>query len=320
MKGDRELYRVFLPFTSATGYKLAPPVELPGVAISADGSEYRAEIVVTATSGEDALARARLILADVFGTFAVQRAGFAEVQNPRRLVQLVDPEPVLEGPIPPFDVVGGGITLHGAETFDPSGDMRRARRIVNVHAEGTATKNNLDKERGWLTVRDTWSAELRRAIALIHASEVAGDADVAFVLAFSAIEVLAAPPVGLLPSKIPDPSDRDRLLGSVRGLLTAQPNLSETDVDRLANNLSATHVESPIARFLLAFDEVGIEIEETELKWLRDQRGAYLHSGGFDNSQEAVERRNAFRSTVAARTAGRLDTLAQRGVIERPER
>ncbi len=137
---------------------------------------------------------------------------------------------------------------------------------------------------------------------------------VAFVLAFSALEVLAAAPVGLLPTKIPDRSDRERLLVSVRGLLTDQPNLSETDVDRLINSLSAAQAESPIARFASAFDEVDIEFAAPELMWIREQRGAYVHSGRFDNSQEAVERRNVFRTAVAALTGRRLDALAQRYV------
>jgi hypothetical protein len=311
VKGDQEPYRVLLPFRSATKYNLAPPVELPGIAISADGSDYLAEVVLTATSGVDALANAHRILADTFGAFAITKAGFVEVLVPRLQVQLVDPKPVLEGPVPPFDVVGGAVTEAGAALLDPTGEKRRARRIVNMQADAVVTKNNLDRERRWLTVRDAWPAEVRRAVALIHAGEVAGDAGVAFVLAYSALEVLARPVVGLLPLKLPVSDERRGLVESVRDLLTKQPGLVENDVDRLINNLSMTHADSPIDRFTFAFNEAKVEMDAAELKWIWDQRGAYVHPGQFDNANEALGRREAFRTAVAALVGSRLDVLAQ---------
>jgi hypothetical protein len=308
--GDGDLYRVTLPFESRSGHQLVPPVQLPSVDIVAAATTgYEAEIIVGATSGAEALAQAQLILADVLGTFAVQRSGFAEVHSARRLVQLVDPEPILTGAIPPFDVVGGHVSPHGAELLDPGGALRRARRVVNINAEATVTKANLDVERSWLALRQRWPDDLRRAVALIHASEVV-DPDVGFVLSFTALEVLASPPISLFVSAIPGLSDRKKLRESVRTVLASHPGLTATQVDRLYNSLSAAHVESTIVRLASAFTEGGIAISADEMSWIRDQRGAYVHSGGLDNSGAAIERRNAFRSAVSALAAWRLNALA----------
>jgi hypothetical protein len=269
---------------SRSGHRLVPPVQLPSADIVAAATTgYEAQIIVRAASGAEALAQAQSILADVLGTFAVQHAGFAEVHSPRRDVQLVDPAPILTGPIPPFDVVGGHVSPHGAEFLDPGGALRRARRVVNIHAEATVSKANLDTERSWLVLREKWPDDLKRAVALIHASELV-DPDVGFVLSFTALEVLAAPPVALLVSAIPDRSDRKKLREDVRTVLASHPGLSATQVDRLDNSLSAAHIESTILRLLSAFKEAGIATSTEEMSWIRDERGAYVHTGGLDSS------------------------------------
>jgi hypothetical protein len=311
MTGEPGAYRVTLPFTSRKNHKLNVPLELPGAAIAASGSEYLATLLVTSTRAENALAVARSILADVLGAFAVRGVSFVEVHDSRRQVGLVDPHPVTEGPIPQFDSVGGGMTPAGAELFDPTGEQRRARRIVNFNAEVTLTRGNVDKEKQWLEMRQSWPNEVRRAVALIYAGELSGDPGVAFVLAYSALEVLAAAPAVLLLDRLPNDSERRDLVDSIRAALTRSPHLDGNDVDRLINSLSATHVEGPIPRFAAAFEAAGMEIALAELEWVRVQRGNFVHPGRFDESPEASSRRDAFRRKVAALVESRLDSLYQ---------
>jgi hypothetical protein len=306
---ESEAYRVTLPFTSRKSHKLNVPLELPGAAISESGSDYLATLVVKANRAENALAVARSILADILGVLAVRGVAFIEIHDARRLVGLVDPVPITEGPIPPFDSVGGGITEMGAEFFDATGEKRRARRVVNFNADLTLTRGNLDKERQWLDARPTWPNEVRRAVALIHAAEVSSDPGVAFVLAYSAMEVLAAPSDVLLPTKIPDESERREFLDRIRATLKEHPGLGDKDVDRLINSVSATHVEGPIPRFSAAFESAGIEIASTELEWVRVQRGNFVHPGRFDGSPVASSRRDTFRRKVATLLEARLDRL-----------
>jgi hypothetical protein len=309
---EPESYRVTLPFTSRKNHKLNLPIELPGAAIAASGSEeYLATLLVTATGAENALAVARSILEEILGTFAVRGSGFVEVRDARRQVGLVDPKPVTEGPIPPFDSVGGGFTAAGAELVDPAGEQRRARRVANFNAEVTITKSNFDKERQWLEVRQKWPNEVRRAVALIYAGEVSGDPGVAFVLAYSALEVFAAPPAVLLSTRIPEDSERRELLDMIRAALKTDSRLDDNDVGRLINSLSATNDVGPIPRFTAVFDAAGIEVAPTELEWIRVQRGSFVHPGRFDESPEASSRRDAFRRKVATLVESRLDGLHQ---------
>jgi len=310
---DRELesYRVTLPFTSRKNHKLNVPVELPGAAIAASGSEYVATLLVTGTRAEDALAVARSVLGDVLGAFAVRGVGFVEVHDARRQVGLVDPKPVLHGPIPPFDSVGGGITAAGAELFDPTGEQRRARRIANFNAEVTITKSNFDKERQWLKMRQIWPNEVRRAVALTYAGELSGDLGVAFVLAYSALEVLAPPSAVLLSDRIPDDLERRALVDSIRATLRKHSLLDNNDVDRLINSLSATNVVGPIPRFTAALDAAGIAFAPAELEWVRAQRGNFVHPGRFDESPPASSRRDVFRRSVGILIEHRLDGLHQ---------
>jgi hypothetical protein len=306
---EPEAYRVKLPFTSRKSHRLNVPVELPGAAIAEAGSDYLATLIVKANRAENALAAARSTLADILGVLAVRGVAFIEVHDARRLVGLVDPVPITEGPVPPFDSVGGGITEMGAEFFDPIGERRRARRVVNFNADLTLTRGNLDKERQWLELRQTWPNEVRRAVALIHAAEVSSDPGVAFVLAFSVLEVLTAPSDVLLPVRIPDELERREFLDEIRLTLKKHPGLSDKDVDRLINSASATHVEGPIPRFYAAFHTASIEIASAELEWVRMQRGNFVHPGRFDGSPEASSRRDAFRRKVATLLESRLDGL-----------
>ncbi len=311
MTREPEAYRVTLPFTSRKNHKLDVPVELPGASIAASGSEYLATLLVIATGAENALAIARSILSDVLGAFAVRGVGFVEVHDARRLVALVDPQPVSEGPIPPFDSVGGGVTAVGAEMIDPTGEKRRARRILNFNADLTLLRSNIDQERQWLGVRQTWPNEVRRAVVLIHAGEVSDDGGVAFVLAYSALELLADPSAALLSARIPDDPERRDFVESIRATLIGHPRLNDKDVERLINSLGAAHVEGPIPRFTAAFNAAGIEITPTELEWVRQQRGSFVHPGSFDETPDATSRRDVFRRKVAMLVGLRLDSLHQ---------
>jgi hypothetical protein len=292
-----ELYRARLPFRSVNGNKLAPPVQLPfGLTVLSDGDQYAAVVDVQADSALDALEAARSILTDFLDCMAVRECAFAEVGNPACDVQLANPERVADGPPPPFQVLGGGITPRGAEFFDPTGERRRSRRVLNHWADGWLVLNDVSAQAAWLARRDRWPERIRRALALRRAAECAGDAAVALVLNFAVLEVLCwEDPRKLLMTNLPEKTDRDELVGALRATMLAG-GLSAAKAARLVEQVKHANDASPLDTFEAYFTDLGVEIAREHIDWARSQRGAYLHLG--DVGPEGEPRRDAFRKAI----------------------
>jgi hypothetical protein len=302
-----EMYRVKLPFKSVSGDAIAPPVRLPhGMRITHDGDRYVAEVSLDAPTAQDALVAARALLIDFLGCMAVREFAFAELGNSACDVQLVDPTPILDGPPPPFQVIGGGITEKGAEFFDPTGVLRRSRRVMNMWAEATLTRNDLTTEAGWLAVRDRWPERVRRALALRLAGECAGDSSVTLALNYAALEVLFwNEPVKLLKLRLPEKPRRALVVAALREALLAI-GLSAGDAGRVVDSARQTHATSPLDSYTSYLSQFGISVERDEIEWVRGQRSAYIHAGEVHTDDG---RRDAFRKVIGRVLEAELGSL-----------
>jgi hypothetical protein len=222
-------------------------------------------------------------------------------------VQLVDPVPVWDGPVPLLQVVGGVVTDVGAEAMDPTGELRRRRRVANVHVAAQVSIADVAEQARWFLARSRWSERLRRALNLLHAAECAPAPEVRFVLNVFAFEVLAiSPSTTLLALRVRSDQERQRLLEQLRRVFETH-GFAAADADRWIERVQDTQAESPIDVAMRYVGSVGESIAIEELKWLRRQRGAYVHNGHFDRSAGAASRRESFRQL--------LRTLLQRELV-----
>jgi hypothetical protein len=307
-----ELYRVTLAFEAVENYVLPVPFDVPpALHVERDGTDYLAIVEVHAFSASEALAEGERTIRDLLACFAVRAASYLIVHDARRNVQLVNPEPAADGPVPPFQSVGGAVTDAGAEFLDPTGNLRRQRRIVNQFASATVTIGDISTQAQWFSQRHQWNKRLRRAMTVLHAAECAQVAEVRFVLLYFAFEILSSQKDRtLLRVRTPDKHERDTFQADLVTYFEGKGH-STSDAERWVRSVVNTHAESPIDAAFLYVTDAGETITLPELKWLRDQRGAYAHDGDFDRSPEASSRREEFRQLVRALIQRELDAFAQ---------
>jgi hypothetical protein len=304
-----EMYRVILPFRAVEDYVLPVPFDVPSVHVDSDGKEYLATVEVSAISPNEALEVADLTLRDLLACFAVRAASYVLVDDLRRIVQLADPEPVADGPVPPFQTVGGILTEAGAEQLDPAGELRRQRRIVNLRAAATVIIGDVSQQKRWFVDRRLWSDDLRRAMTVLHAAECAQQAEIRFVLLYFAFEILTAPwDKNLLVLRTPNTHDRAIFKARLMDFVQAQ-GYSTPDAGRWVNSVANTQAVSPIDSAHAYVMNAGMAVATEELKWLRAQRSAYVHDGHFERSQDANDRRERFRQLVRTLVQRELDLV-----------
>ena len=86
--------------------------------------------------------------------------------------------------MPPSQSVGGAVTDVGAEVLDPTGVLRRQRRVVNQFASATVTIGDISRQALWFSQRERWGKRVRRAMTVLHAAECAQAAEVRFVFVY----------------------------------------------------------------------------------------------------------------------------------------
>jgi hypothetical protein len=150
-----ELYRVRLAFKPVEDYEFPTPIDVSAdLHIERDGIDYLATIEVLADSAEESLEIAERLLGDFLACMAARAASYTIVHDARRYVSLVDPKPVTDGPIPPFQCVGGIITDAGAELLDPTGEQRRQRRIFSMFAQASVRVADISEQLKWFATRN----------------------------------------------------------------------------------------------------------------------------------------------------------------------
>jgi hypothetical protein len=293
-------YEVKLPFRSVNDNKLVPPIDLAeGLRIEESDGDYLANAAFDVPSAEIALSHAEHMLNDLLGLLAVSGGAFVILQgDSRRNVRRLNAPYVAEGPPPPFETIGGVITAHGAELYDPTGEFRRAGRIANMSIRAEVTRRNIEFERRAFEHRAAWDERLATAIALFHQTECASDPSVAFILCYTTLEVLSEDTDStLLKAIMPAKNRREEFAIQLRAYF-AGLGFEPAHVERFVGQVQRTRMESQLDVFQRYLARWGCLLDISELGWYRDQRGRYVHAGGFDVTEDAKRRMDNFKQEI----------------------
>jgi hypothetical protein len=293
-------YEVKLPFRPVGYMRLPVPLDLPhSIHIEESDNDYVATITLTSTSALEALSQSITLLDDLLGLFAIADGRFLILrEDSRRNVRRPNAEYVAEGPPPPFEVIGGYITQYGAELTDPTGELRRSGKIVNLFVSPIVTHNNVEFETAALLNRDKWSSRLARAVSLFHLAQCATDISVSFVLSYTTLEVLSDDnTAGLFKAIIPDSEQRRLVLEQISDILS-KTGCHDEQVERFLRQIQNTRQNSQLDAFAQYFTSQNIPTSLLDLKWYREQRSRFVHEGGFDISDEAKKRMEAFKAAI----------------------
>ncbi|QRP48860.1 hypothetical protein [Amycolatopsis sp. FDAARGOS 1241] len=298
-------YAVTLIIRASNDHHLPPPLDLPeGITATVDGPEVVLEVPVRAPDATTALGAAEDAALDLMMTLASTFSGYEFVRDARRQVRRTDAVYQSDGPPPPFDVVGGGVTEAGAELYDPDGEARRAGRVLNMHLAAVVTHPPAEDVRRFAG-RKAWSARLRNGLRLFHAAQNARDEIVKFALIAAALEVLVDADETSLLERLG--AEKRQLLGTRLDALLADFDLTKPERERLRDRLQSTRAKGS---FQATRDYLGmhdVEIEDGDLRWWVKQRGRYLHTGTF---VDEPERRHRLEHAVSACLTAELDRYA----------
>jgi len=85
--------------------------------------------------------------------------------------------------------------------------------------------------------------------------------------------------------------------------------ISTLGIERLIARLEATERESALDAVLHYLEALGLPADRVEHRWLRTQRGGYVHSGELEKTDEATRRRGVLVGTVGDALAAELTAV-----------
>jgi hypothetical protein len=275
-------YEVTLVTRNPKDDELAPPLELPeGITATIEGPEIVFVVPVRAYDARSALAQASAIVTDFLFVLAASATfGYETVIDQRQTTRRTDAVYQAEGPPPPFDVAVGSITEAGAELLDPTGEARRAGRVLTLRVPATVI-HPVAAEIPRFTARHSWPDRLRRGLGLFHAAMIVQDEIVAFTLAMAALEVLAAVERESLLSRLS--RGRRRQLRRDLGRLLTDYGIESQGQERLINRLFHTEAVGSAQALWDYLSRHQQDVTDEQLAWWQKQRNAYLHNGAMDD-------------------------------------
>jgi hypothetical protein len=298
-------YVVTLVICATNDHYLQPPLELPeGIAATVDGAEVVLEVPVRAPDATAALRVAEGVALDLMMTLASTFSGYEFVKDARQQVRRTNAVYQSDGPPPPFDVVGGGVTEAGAELYDPTGELRRSGRVFNMHVAATVSHPPAADVRRFAG-RRAWPPRLRNGLRLFHAAQNSRDEVVKFTLIAAALEVLVDADETPLLNRL-GKGVRRSLRASLDGLFE-EVGLSKPERERLQNGVDHNRAKGSfeaIRDYLASHD---VRIEEGDVRWWASQRGKFLHEGVF---LDEPARRHRLEHAVSACLTIELDRFA----------
>jgi hypothetical protein len=179
---------------------------------------------------------------------------------------------------------------------------------LNLSFALTLTRPSIAAEIPLYQARTQWSPRVRRAAQIFHRSQAALSQDTEFLLAYAALEVLVEhTPAPVLQVALPSKAERRRLRSCVEDLIQqrAVPN-------RLLARFDDAQATSPLDALLAYLARLDLPADRSEHRWLRTQRGGYVHAGELDGSDEANQRRAELVSTVGRALAIELSLASDR--------
>ncbi len=312
-------YLVSTVARSVNGHDVSGEVSVAedGLDIEVDGSDIVVHVLVNAIDGCAALAAGRQVSGDVLVILGANYVGYRiQPFDPRDLVIRMDASYQSDGPLPPADVAEGNLSPEGIEWLDPTGEARRAGKVIRFRAEGRARGPIGDGLRS-LAGRSRWSPRLRSALGLYWEGQCSDSEDTRFVLSMAALELLAQPPKDSLLKARLNGRQRQELLEKVREACM-RPEIAEAEVIRLTNQLAGTRrlgaVDS-LLDYLSAFapdgfGSTGAANREDVVAWQK-MRGGFLHDGLMD--AESQPSRTRLVAILGVCLRAEMDSLAGGG-------
>jgi len=273
------------------------------------------ECEVLASGAKSALAQGQDCLESLLQVLAARQIAFVSIASPQ-VTRLDLPEVApLEDP-PPFEVATGHVTQLGeqwlAAALDPDGSRRRTGEVLNLSFALTLTRPSIAAEIPLYQARTQWSPRVRRAAQIFHRSQAALSQDTEFLLAYAALEVLVEhTPAPVLQVALPSKAERRRLRSCVEDLLQ-QRAVPKQHRNRLLARFDDAQATSPLDALLAYLARLDLPADRSEHRWLRTQRGGYVHAGELDGSDEANQRRAELVSTVGRALAIELSLASDR--------
>lgn len=310
-------YRFILPVRAIGGYRLPEGgLTAGGVTLTpATAPAYTARVDdVQADTAALAYERAQQLAELLFSYLAILGEDAAFILDGREGVRASNldleehPTPA-DQPPPPFESIGGVITVAGQEYFgallDPDGNKRRSGAIVIHNAQGAVVpgQERLTHICDLFGHPGTIRESVRIALGIIHDAACAREPANGFAQSFTALEVLTGhlqPPtvlnaffqqafdentINALPHQT-----KGALLEALRGWLTAA-SLSPAQAERIANYASMTRSVSQVDVFLNYVTGLGIAVTRAEVVTWRDVRGALVHAAAANAEQAEAMRR-----------------------------
>ena len=251
---------------------------------------------------------------DLLAAIAARQMAFEVGPPARRFFKRLDPptDPVPDTELP-FETVNVRNTDPAmlAARYDPTGERRRQGMIFSSVADDVY-RDSLEIDAELYAGHDSWGNRIRRA-AEVYRLALCSKVKVArFLLSCLVLEVLVDhDSVAILSTRFATKPERDRVVDAVDGAL-GEAGLVDQDRDRIIARVRQTEVQSYTTSAASYLNDLELSIPAENLVWVQRQRGKFVHSGEFEDSQDAALRRNDFVKIVGvvlqremARAAGR---------------
>ena len=248
---------LFASVDSSSISKLPTCFRLDDVTVSLVQSEdsednvYSATLPVTAYHVSDAKKIAVEKLREILSLFAVDSLGFVISSNHQIVAEKVK------------DVIGA---------FE-----------LSEHIGIVKIRENVEPEIKALSWRDNWPEWLQTAIELNYLAVTSRDIKSAFIVYYSALEVLLngieGSPMSLLSNQLGDRYEEFK--GNLRGFLHNY-SLSEEHINRVTNQAFSTYERSTVDRYknlFSKFKDFGLNFNEKQIGLVVEQRGSIVHTG-----------------------------------------
>jgi hypothetical protein len=276
-------------------------VERPPAASSDPPRAYRYCIILRAASAEQAVSRAEAAAQDLLAAIAARQMAFEIGAAAKRVIKKLDPptDPIPDSELP-FDTVNishSDVALLAAR-FDPSGDRRRRGMIFSSVADAAVDRESLEIDAELYAGHERWDNRIRRAAEVYRLALCSRDEVARFLLSCLVLEVLVAhESVAILSVRFAMKPQREHIVGAVDEALTTA-GLGDEDRDRIIGRVRQTEAQGYTASAADYLEGLELSISPENLGWIQRQRGKFVHTGQFDDSQDAALRRNGFVKIV----------------------
>ena len=277
--------------------------------------QYRYCVTLRAASAEEAVSRVESAAKDLLAAIAARQMAFelgpTEKRFFKRLDPPTDPIPDTELPFETLNISNADPALLAAR-LDPTGKRRRKGMIFSSVADPVVRRESLEIDSELYAGHESWDDRIRRAAEVYRLALSSRDEVVRFLLGCLVLEVLVDhESVAILSVRFATKPERNRLAAAINQTMAAA-GLTDEDRGRIIARARQTEVQSYTTSAANYLNELELAIPPENLGWIQRQRGMFVHSGQFDDSNEAALRRNEFIKIVGvamqremARVAGR---------------